>query len=161
MHTKLYWLYKSRNNARLAIMARPRGNEWLEDEIVHFKKQDIGVIVSLLESSEIAELGLKDEEALCIKHGIVYINFPIPDRDIPQSKEKVEVLISGLIAKLDEGVSIAIHCRMGIGRSSIIAAAVLLKEGGKPDDIIQHVSKIRGVNVPDTNQQLEWFKKRR
>jgi len=157
MYTKLYWLYKSDSNARLAIMARPRGGEWLEGEIVQFKKQNIGVIVSLLEFSEIVELGLTRQQELCLKHGIAYINFPIPDRDIPRSKDKVEALIRGLKAKLDEGISTVIHCRMGIGRSSIIAAAVILKEGGKADDIIQHISKIRGVSVPDTNEQVKWL----
>jgi len=57
MYTKLYWLHKFDNNARLAIMARPRGGEWLEDEIIQFQKQHIGAIVSLLEPSEISELG--------------------------------------------------------------------------------------------------------
>ena len=157
MYTKLYWIHKSDNGARLAIMARPRGGEWLEDEIIQFRKQNIGVIVSLLEPPEITELGLKDEEQLCKKHGIVYINFPIPDRNIPGSNDKARALVSGLRTKLDEGISITIHCRMGIGRSSIIAAAVLLQGSGKADAIIQHISKIRGVSVPDTNEQVKWL----
>ncbi len=56
MYTKIYWLHQYENNTRLAIMARPRGGEWLEDEIVQFKKQHVNVIVSLLGPAEIAEL---------------------------------------------------------------------------------------------------------
>jgi len=42
-------------------MARPRGNEWLEDEILSLKRQDVQVIVSLLERNEVYELGLEKE----------------------------------------------------------------------------------------------------
>ncbi len=158
MYTKIYWLHQYENNTRLAIMARPRGGEWLEDEIVQFKKQHVNVIVSLLGPAEIAELGLKQQETLCQKHGIAYINYSIPDRDIPRSKEKTSALVSQLQALLSEGSSIAVHCRMGIGRSAIIAAAVLLQQGGKAGDILQHISKIRGVKVPDTDDQIRWLK---
>ena len=160
MYTKLYWLRQYDSKARLAIMARPRGGEWLEDEIIQFKKQHVGAIVSLLESDEIAELQLREQASLCAKHGIVYINYPIPDRDLPRSKEKTNELISQLNGMLDKGISIVIHCRMGIGRSSIIAGAVLLQKSGKADDILQHISKIRGVKVPDTDDQAKWLKQR-
>jgi len=62
--------------------------------------------------------------------------------------------------KAAEGASIVIHCRMGIGRSSIIAGAVLLQQGRKADDILQHISKTRGVRVPDTDEQVKWLKQR-
>lgn len=37
MYTKLYFLHLYDNKAAVAIMAKPRGGEWLEDEIVQFK----------------------------------------------------------------------------------------------------------------------------
>jgi len=76
MYTKLYWLHQFSTNAKLAIMARPRGGEWLEDEIIQFMKQQVRIIVSLLESDEIYELGLREEEKLCTKHGLSGKTFP-------------------------------------------------------------------------------------
>jgi protein-tyrosine phosphatase len=46
---------------------------------------------------------------------------------------------------------------MGIGRSSIIAAAILLKHGMIGCEIIEHISLIRGLKVPDTEEQLAWL----
>ena len=46
---------------------------------------------------------------------------------------------------------------MGIGRSSIIAASVLLKYKFKAKDIIENVSSICGLKVPDTDKQLSWL----
>ena len=160
MPTKIYWLHKFDNSAKIGIMARPRGDNWLEDEIKHLKNSSVNVLVSLLERSEIYELDLDHEEELCLSKNIEYLNLPIPDRDIPGQGDKVDQLIDKLIQKLNAGLSIVIHCRMGIGRSSIIAAAVLMTYGFKSHDIIKNISIVRGLKVPDTDKQIAWLKAR-
>ena len=138
-------------------MARPRGDDWIEDEINHLKNNDVEVIVSLLERDEIYDLKLDNEEEFCRAKNITYISFPIADRDIPKQGGDTEKLIDTLTQKIDQGHSVVIHCRMGIGRSSIIAAAVLLKYKLKAKDIIENISSIRGLKVPDTDKQLSWL----
>jgi protein-tyrosine phosphatase len=160
MYTKIYWIHQFDNSARLGIMARPRGDEWLEDEIVNLKKQSVGLLVSLLEKDEIFELGLQQQETICKTNGIEFINFPIVDRGIPKTSDKTDWLINYLTGKIKSGFSVVIHCRMGIGRSSIIAASVLLQAGLKADEIIADICKIRGLKVPDTDEQLSWFRAR-
>ena len=66
MRTKIYWLHTFENAAKIGIMARPRGNDWLEDEIIHLKNQNVNVLVSLLERSEIEELNLVLNSAVTI-----------------------------------------------------------------------------------------------
>src|SRR5882757_10359364 len=118
MPTKIYWIEKFANNARIGIMARPRGQEWLEDEISSLAKQGVSLLVSLLDSDEILELDLTKEGSVCANHGLDFINFPIRDRDVPATGNKTEAFILSMSQKLKAGHSIAIHCRMGIGRSS-------------------------------------------
>ena len=36
MFTKVYWTREFDNKAKLGIMARPRGDSWLADEIANF-----------------------------------------------------------------------------------------------------------------------------
>jgi hypothetical protein len=55
LNPKLYWLNNSLSG-RLAISARPRGGDWLEDEIEGWRRQGVGVILSLLTDSENKEL---------------------------------------------------------------------------------------------------------
>ena len=160
MLTKIYWLHALKNSAKIGIMARPRGNDWLEDEIINLKNQKVDTLVSLLERSEIYELGLICEEEICLTKNLNFINFPINDRDIPEKGEALEQLLELLATKLTQGNSVVVHCRMGIGRSSIVAAAVLLKFNLKADDIIQNICTVRGLRVPDTDQQLDWLKNR-
>ena len=160
MVTKLYWIHTFANSARIGIMARPRGNDWLEDEIINLKNSDVDTLVSLLERREILELDLAGEEKCCAENGITYLNFPIPDRDIPEQGGGIDQLIDQLTTKVDAGLSVVIHCRMGIGRSSIVAAAVLLTYKIKAADSIETISAIRGLTVPDTDRQLNWLEQR-
>ena len=141
-------------------MARPRGDDWLEDEINHLKTNEVGVLVSLLDRDEIYDLKLDNEEQLCRAKNITYINFPIVDRGIPKQDGDTDKLIDTLTKKIDEGHSIVIHCRMGIGRSSIIAACILLQKGFKADDVVANICKVRGLKVPDTDEQLKWLRAR-
>ena len=162
MSVKIYWIETYTNAARLGIMARPRGNEWLTDEIASLKKQNVNFLVSLLESGEIEELGLWQEESICMKYGIDFANLPIADRNIPKNDGKVDLFINLMSAKIDEGQSIVIHCRMGIGRSSIIAGSILLQKehNSNAKGIIDRITSVRGLKVPDTGDQIAWLKKR-
>jgi protein-tyrosine phosphatase len=160
MYTKIYWIHNFENGAKLGIMPRPRGDDWLEEEIIKLKKQHIGLWVSLLEQDETNELGLRNQPFLCSKHGLEYVNFPIVDRHVPEKGNKIESLIDELYQKIRNGSSIVIHCRMGIGRSSIIAACILLKQGFKTEQILQKITSARGLKVPDTDAQIQWLKNR-
>ena len=160
MYTKIYWIYQFDNGSKLGIMARPRGDDWQEEEIIKLKKQNIGVWVSLLEPHEVSELGLRNQPSLCNKHDLDFINFPIVDRGIPEKGSKIEQLISQLFQKIQQGNAVVIHCRMGIGRSSIIAASILLQYGVTTEQILQKITSARGLKVPDTEQQVQWLKSR-
>lgn len=54
----LYWI-PGPWKGRLAITPRPRGGDWIEDEMKSWCDQSINVVVSLLEPSENREFGHK------------------------------------------------------------------------------------------------------
>src|SRR5438128_2150896 len=85
MQVKIYWI-DGLESGRLGIMPRPRGGDWLEDEIQSLKMSSVDAVVSLLEPEEITELDIAEEKSLCDANGISYLSFPIRDRNIPLSK---------------------------------------------------------------------------
>ncbi|UPK69513.1 dual specificity protein phosphatase family protein [Chitinophaga filiformis] len=159
MATRIYWLHKFENSSQLGIMSRPRGNEWLEEEILSAKRQGVKVIVSLLEKDEILELDLQRQPAICAKHEILYLHFPIPDRSIPSQDKQLHHFIRQVQERIALGESTVIHCRMGIGRSSIIAGYLMVQDGYKPDEVFSYIGKVRGLRVPDTDEQEDWLKR--
>ena len=156
MNPKLYWI-TSPSAGRLAISARPRGGDWLEDEIEGWRKQGIDVVVSLLTPSENEELGLKDEGSFSKAKGVRFVSFPIEDRGIPSSSAKAQELVGQLGSEIQKGKSLAIHCRQGIGRSSLLSAALLTFMGEDLDQALQSIGKARGLEVPETVEQRRWL----
>ena len=78
---------------RLGLMPRPRGGDWLEDEVAAWRAAQIDTIVSLLEPHEVRELDLLAEASLCEAAGIRYSSCPIPDRGTPASLQAVVRLL--------------------------------------------------------------------
>lgn len=160
MKTRIYWLEKFPNGASLGIMPRPRGDDWLEDDMRSIKKQGVDVLVCLLEPSEIRELSLTMEQVTAIRNGLRFIHFPFPDREAPPVSSYTEKFLRTLEAAIDEGATICIHCRMGIGRSAVIAGSLMMLKGARYDDLLAKISKARGLKVPDTEEQVAWLKNR-
>ena len=67
-------------------------------------------------------------------------------------------LIELLTKALEADKSIAIYCRQGIRRSSIVAAFLLISAGEEPETAMAHISQARGCPVPDTPEQVDWVK---
>lgn len=97
-------------------------------------------------------------QPLCQRHGLEFISFPITDRDVPDSKVATRKLINRLMTRLAERKKIVIHCRMGIGRSSLIAAATLCMaiDGIDAEQAFRLIEESRGLPLPDRPAQRQW-----
>jgi protein-tyrosine phosphatase len=152
--SRLHWIELSAAG-RIAISARPRAGDWLETEIGGWKASGLDIVVSLLERDEVSELGLQREAELCRSSGIAFLSFPIPDRGVPEIRQASEIARS-IADDIASGRSIAVHCRAGIGRSSMIAACAMICSGIEASEALTLIRAARGVIVPDTEEQRDW-----
>ncbi len=139
-------------------MPRPRGGDWLEDEIKSLKFSGVDVVVSLLESEEITELDITEEKNLCEANNISFLSFSIKDRDVPLSTQETFDFAQKSSNLLKNGKNLVIHCRQGVGRSALIAACVLVLNGFSSEEAFEKIKNARGCDVPDTNKQRDWVK---
>lgn len=151
MITQPYWITN-----QLAIVPRPRGGDWLEDEMVALREAGIEIVVSMLQEIEAAELGLEHESKEATNARLQFVNFAIPDRDTPTDKQTFIQFLLLLEKNLANGKRIGIHCRACIGRASITAASLLIRSGVAPEKAWAQISAARGCPVPDTIEQREW-----
>jgi protein-tyrosine phosphatase len=158
MKPDLYWI-PGPWPGRLAIMSRPRGGDWLQDEAKGWRQDGIDVVVSLLEPDEAAQLDLADEAEAAVASGIRFMSFPIPDRGVPASASTAASLIAAISDGLERGENVAVHCRQGLGRSGLIAAGVLASAGIDPERAIEAVSSARRQTVPETPEQRSWVQR--
>ena len=155
MYTELHWI-EGNWTGKLAISARPRGGDWLDDELASWRKSGVDEVVSLLTPEEVESLELQNEAACSGDAGLRFRSFPIVDRWVPASKRDALRFIEDLDADLSAGKNISIHCRQGIGRAGLIAASLLVARGLQPADAFERISLARGVPVPETAEQRAW-----
>jgi hypothetical protein len=151
-HASRSLLDRSGGGRAIGHHARPRGGDWLDGEIGGLAKAGVEVLVSLLTVEEVVELGL------CGECGIRFISFPIPDRGVPFSILEAQQIVALILADLRAAKTVATHCRMGIGRSVLVAAGLLKSQGIGVDEAFAMISRARGFVVPDTEEQGEWVR---
>jgi protein-tyrosine phosphatase len=156
MNPKLYWIHGPWPG-KLAISARPRGGDWLEDEISGWRNAGVDAVVSLLTPDESKDLQLNDESKLAQAHGLRFVSLPVEDRGVPPSWEDASRAIAKATEMLQHGKNVAVHCRQGIGRSGMLAAALLIKSGSTLGDALTQISGARGLSVPETSEQMAWI----
>ena len=156
MLSDIYWVTEA-----LAISARPRGGEWLDDEVGGWRRGGVTDVVSLLTAEEVTELELDREPVLCRAAGLVFHEAPVPDRGLPPSALGFWRTAAALSEGIARGRRVLAHCRQGIGRSSLMAAATLVlaedPDARDPEAVFQRIEAARGRPVPDTAEQRAWL----
>ena len=143
----------------MAITPRPRGKDWLEDDIRFLQRAGVDVLVSALTPAEAEELGLLEESQSCQSNGLEFLSFPIEDRSVPSSFNEIDGLLNSVTDYLRNGKAVGVHCRAGIGRSSMIVASALIRNGLSVDSAFSAIQEARGCSVPDTPEQRQWVER--
>ncbi len=153
----IFFIPINNSTGKIAIISRPKGNEFLEESIEYLNQEKIQIVLSALTREEEEELGLTKEAEFCNKYNIEFLKFPMQDRGTPTSLSDIETLCRNLALKVQEGSSIGIHCRAGIGRSSILASSIMAHLGFNSKDALNLISQSRRIKVPDTEVQENWI----
>ena len=85
-------------NGVLATTPRPRGGDWLEDDVRRWGLHGVGIIVSL----------------------------PVPDLGVPADAAGFIERVHALAGRLCDGASIAVHCRQSVGRSGLLSVSIAI-----------------------------------
>ena len=139
--------------------ARPRGSDWLDDELTLWKRAGINEVVSLLTPEEEEILELSSEADKTRKHGMGFTSLPIQDRRIPKSDREFGETLARMDHELSAGKNLLLHCRQGVGRTGLVAACLLIKNGMSPGAAVEAVSAARGIPVPETQEQRDFVER--
>jgi len=148
MIARPYWI-----TTQLAIVPRPRGGDWLDDEMLALREAGIDVVVSLLEKDEALELGLEFEAISAKEAKLHFVNFLIADRGVPLDVSPFEEFLKVLENHMAVGRHVGVHCRACIGRASVTIASLLIRSGCRPKmhgDKSQHRADVRFPTQPNS-----------
>lgn len=89
------------------------------------------VVVTLIETTEMKQLGVQELGESIETVGITWIHLPIPDTSVPTSAWFEDWLGASRTIRrsLQAGESIVIHCKAGLERTALVAALLLGEQG--------------------------------
>ena len=154
---KMHTVRKVDGGGFIALMPRPGGDDILQEDMAELKKKGVDVLVSLLEAHEDKALGLTTERQYAVCQQIEFVSHPVPDKGVPQDSIAFVELITDLTGRVLAGTGVTVHCWGGIGRSGLFSAGVLIALGATTGEALRQVSAARGVQVPETPDQIIWL----
>jgi protein-tyrosine phosphatase len=112
------------------------------------------LLVSLMEDHELTRFGMRELLTLAAPRGIELVRFPICDGSVPLPEEapRFDALVARIDAALAAGSTTIVHCRGGLGRTGLVAAALLTRRGYDAPEAIRVVRAARPGTVENDEQ---------
>lgn len=87
MRPTLYTVQRDRPG-RLSTMAKPRGDDWLDDEMRDLRRNGVDVLVCALTDPELRDLGLGAEAAAAHHAGLAFVAIPAATARFPTNPQR-------------------------------------------------------------------------
>ena len=99
-----------------------------------------------------AQLGLHIQE-----HGARWVHLPIADYGVPspEFEAKWPDVSRSILAALNGGGRVLVHCRGGCGRSGMIVLRLMIEAGEASVEALERLREVRPCAV-ETKEQLAW-----
>jgi ADP-ribosyl-[dinitrogen reductase] hydrolase len=98
-------------------------------------------VVTLIEHHELHSLRVETVGDEVARRGMAWFHMPIPDVSTPDERFESDWSRRGaeLVAMLDRGLNVLVHCKGGLGRAGTIGARLLVETGTPAEDAITRV----------------------
>jgi protein-tyrosine phosphatase len=130
-----------------SLLAGPPWARDLSADVQAIKAWGAAAVLTLLEPEELLALQVADLGAVVRSAGMVWHHQPICDGQAPDASfmRQWPALRSDLLAVLQQGGSVLVHCRGGLGRAGTVAVAALLaiETGMAPAAAIAAIRAVR------------------
>lgn len=150
------WTVETGTGGRVSITPRPKRVSLLSDEMAALRVAGVDVLVSALTAEDNELVGLAGEAQAADEAGLEFRALPIQDMSTPEESERFRTELDELASRVRKGEHVAVHCFASIGRSGMITALLLCRNGWEPEAAMARLSELRGATVPETAEQRRW-----
>lgn len=134
------------NGAGIIMMPCPGTKEIdLESTITQLKGQGVTAILSMMTDDEMKKLNAENLPEVCQQNGLHWFNLETDDHKVPGEKalSNWNEYKDKLVGVIDQGNTVAVHCKGGTGRTGVGVAMLLLELGWKGDQAITDVQTLK------------------
>ena len=85
--------------------------------------------------------------------GMESLALPIPDLGAPRSMDDAVALVETIIARMEAGRTVVVHCMGGLGRAGTIAACCVVARGHSPEGAMAIVRQARPGAIQTSTQE--------
>jgi len=152
-----YWVVPD----RLLAGRYPGGTKPKEAErrVAAFLEAGIDTFIDLTEAGELPPYDIY------LPGSVTYLRKPFPDHGVPRAREHMVEVQAAIDSALAAGKRIYVHCRAGIGRTSLAVACHLIDHGLAPDAALIRLNELWRDNershtwpdVPETDEQRDYI----
>lgn len=124
------------------------GAPWARDldtDLQALRDWGADLVVTLIEQDEFELLRVPDLGGRVIAQGMSWVHLPIRDVDVPATPFffRWPEVRADLLARLEAGGRVVVHCRGGLGRAGLVAALLLIETGSEAEAAIRTVRAAR------------------
>ena len=117
----------------------------LKESLAQLRAAGAEAVITVMPNDEMASNGVTELPDVCQTIDLQWFHFPIvedtsPGEEFRQAWETGKNQVFGI---LDRSGTVAIHCKGGSGRTSLMAAIILCERGIKHDQILEQVKAVR------------------
>jgi protein-tyrosine phosphatase len=109
--------------------------------------------VTLVRDYELDDLGIPDLFERVVAFGLESMHLPITDGGVPTDPDAFRALVMAVLSHAHAGKNVVIHCRAGLGRTGLLAAACLVAVGIQPENAIGIVRTTRRHTIETLQQE--------
>lgn len=156
----IWFVADNQSEARIGLTPCPgTKDESLAGSVATIRNWGASAILTLMPAEELEKNGVADLQVETEKAGMKWFHLPIRDDEGPaeiflSAWEKVGNEVHQL---LNDGQSIAIHCKGGSGRTGLLAGQIMLERGVPLKDVIELIQAQR-PNAFTVAEQQEYIR---
>ncbi len=111
------------------------------------------LLVSMLQPHELDRLGIPHLFLEARAAGLEVESFPVFDGGTPASMDRTINLVMLILARVEAGQTVVIHCRGGLGRTGTLTACCLAAHGAATAEAIAAVRQARSPRAIEPGQE--------